>query len=356
MASVPIAVVIPAYKPDDALLVLCHKLTETGITDIIIVDDGSGKEYERIFQEAKDYYHCTVLKHASNLGKGRALKDAFNYLLTEETFCIIGCVTVDSDGQHDISDIKRCMEALEENPQNLILGCRNFDSFNVPVKSRVGNKLTRNVCKWLCGLDISDTQTGLRAVSIEFMRYLLNTPGERFEFETNMLLECRNRVEIKEIPIKTIYDSKDKHTTHFDPIRDSLKIYKIFGKEFLKFLVSSLSSSVLDLCLFSLFCGFLKIISPLWYIAASTICARIISATYNYLINYKIVFCSNTKHNISYVKYFILAVIQMSLSAFFVTVCSRIFPILQEVGVKIVVDTLLFFLSYKIQQKYIFRL
>lgn len=355
MATVPVAVVIPAYKPDDALLVLCRKLVELGITDIIIVDDGSGKEYENIFRNAKENYHCTVLKHAANLGKGRALKDAFNYLLTKETFCGIGCVTVDSDGQHDVSDIKRCMKALEENPQELILGCRDFDSSNVPFKSRFGNKLTRNVCKWLCGLDVSDTQTGLRAVSIDFMRHLLNTPGERFEFETNMLMESRNRLEIKEISIKTIYDSKEEHATHFDPIWDSIKIYKIFGREFLKFLLSSLSSGILDLCLFSLFCELFKMITPLWYIAVSTVCARIVSASYNYLINYKIVFCSKTRHHVSYVKYFFLAVIQMSMSAFFVTACVNIFIPFPEVAIKMIVDTLLFFLSYKIQQKYIFR-
>lgn len=348
-----IPIIIPAYEPDERLIELLKKLQDNDLGPVVIVDDGSGEKYQHIFSQAHDMHHCHVLKHARNLGKGRALKNAFNYLLTKED--IGGCLTVDSDGQHGISDIKNCIKMFEENPHKLILGCRNFDLPNVPAKSKFGNKLTHNICKWLCGINLSDTQTGLRAIPKDFMAYLLNTPGERFEFETNMLLESRNLVEIKEVPIETIYDSKDEHTTHFDPIGDSIKIYRIFGKEFLKFVVSSLSSSILDLILFSAFCGIFRTLMPLWYITAATVLARIISAIYNYLINYKFVFQSNAKHSISNVKYFLLAIIQMSLSAFLVTVCTKLLTTFSEVGIKIIIDTLLFFFSYKIQQKYIFQ-
>lgn len=354
MASARVFVVIPAYEPDETLLVLCRKLVQIGITDLIIVDDGSGREYEKIFQDAKDQFHCTVLKHPSNFGKGKALKTAFAHILNLAPDAA-GCVTADSDGQHTPEDILNCMNVLRQNPDQLILGCRSFNSSEIPLKSRFGNKLTEKVFQFLCDMKLSDTQTGLRGIPRDFMEYLLDTPGERFEFETNMLLECRNRIEIKEIPIATIYDSKEEHRTHFDPIRDSIKIYKIFGKEFLKFLISSLSSSVLDLILFSIFCRGLKTFVPLWYIAIATVFARVISASYNYLINYKIVFQSGSKYSTSYAKYFLLAVVQMVLSAFGVTVFSRIFMMFPEAGVKIVVDTLLFFVSYKIQQKYIFR-
>lgn len=354
MFSIPI--VIPAYEPDENLINLLKDLKNAGLGPVVLVDDGSGEKYRHLFERAQEEYQCQVLKHAVNMGKGRALKSAFNYLINEyKEEELLGCLTADSDGQHGVKDIKRCREALEENPQKLILGCRDFDLPSVPSKSRFGNKLTHHVCKWLCGVDVSDTQTGLRAIPREFMKFLLNTPGERFEFETNMLLDSKGRAEIEEVKIETIYDSKDHHATHFHPVRDSLKIYKIFGRCFLKFLVSSLSSSVVDLVFFSIFCRGLKTVSPLWYVAAATVLARVISGIYNYLLNYKLVFKSTEKYRSSLPKYFLLAVCQMSLSAFFVTGIVRVLGSVSETAVKIVVDIVLFFISYKVQQEYIFK-
>lgn len=353
-----IPVVIPAYEPDEQLLDLCAALHEAGIEDVLLVDDGSGPEYRKVFDEAQQQYHCTVLRHAVNQGKGRALKTAFNELLNREE-PVLGCVTADSDGQHTPVDIRRCMEELQQHPQALVMGCREFTGDQVPFKSRFGNELTRKICSFLCGIRVSDTQTGLRGISHEFMKELLCVPGERFEFETNMLVACKNRIEIREVAIQTVYDSKEDHKTHFDPIKDSIRIYKIFGRMFFKYIVSSLSASALDLVMFTLFCTLLRSRLSI-YVAVATIAARVISATYNYVINYKLVFKSEQNHMASSVKYFCLAVSQMLLSALLVTLgvnllighlFSASFP---EVGIKIVVDGVLFFVSYYIQRKYIF--
>lgn len=349
-----IPVVIPAYEPDGKLLDLCRSLVESGIGDIVVVDDGSGKEYQPVFQAVQEECCGVVLRHAANMGKGRALKDAFNFLLNERED-LVGCVTADSDGQHTVKDILKCMEALEQDYNCFILGCRDFDQPDVPFKSRFGNKLTQKVCKGLCGIAVSDTQTGLRAIPKEFMEYLLNTSGERFEFETNMLVESRGRFGIVEVMIETVYDSKTEHKTHFDPVRDSIRIYKIFGGIFFKFLVSSFSSSFLDILLFLLFCPLLQAAAPLWYAAAATALARAVSAFYNYLVNYKVVFRSSEKHSRSAIKYFTLAAVQMCVSALLVTAGIYIFYMLEEVTVKIVVDIVLFFISYWIQNSYIFR-
>lgn len=347
-----IPIIIPAYEPDDRLTALLKELDKAGLGPIVLVDDGSGKEYERFFPDVTGG-QCSLLKHAENLGKGRALKDAFNYLLNEGD--VDGCVTVDSDGQHGVEDIKKCMEAFENNPQTLVLGSRNFDLPNVPLKSRIGNKLTHHVCKWLCGVDVADTQTGLRVIPENFMRRLLNTPGERFEFETNMLLESRGRVEIAEVPIETLYDSPKGHKTHFDPIKDSIRIYKIFAREFCGFLLSSMSSGLIDLALFAAFCGALKNMGLTQRIVTATCLARILSAIYNYTLNYKVVFKSDEKHKVSAAKYFALAAVQMGLSAFFVSVGTSMATAVPKVAVKAVVDVVLFFAGYKIQQEHVFQ-
>ncbi len=346
-----IPVVIPAYEPDNNLITLCGNLINNDITDIIIVDDGSGEEYSEIFSTVKTKYNCTILTHDINKGKGRALKDAFEFLLSDNS--LVGCVTADSDGQHSVNDIKKCIDALIANPQSLILGCRNFSGDNVPTKSAFGNNLTRNVCRLLCSVNVSDTQTGLRAIPKDFMNHLLSTSGERFEFETNMLIETKDRVSIVEVPIETIYDSKDNHKTHFRAVVDSIRIYRIFGRIFAKYLVSSLSSSVIDLIIFQTICHFTRD-SIAAYITIATVIARIISATCNYMFNHLLVFKSNKAKSITFGKYASLAIIQMFASALFVYLGVSILPNITESYIKIVVDVILFFISYKIQQKFIF--
>jgi len=348
-----IILIIPAYEPDESFILLCKSFKDNNI-ETIIVDDGSETEkYGHIFSRIKNNYGFTVIKHAVNLGKGRALKDAFNYCLNSYPK-MTGVITADSDGQHSIEDICRCMNALRENPDKLILGCRNFSEDYIPWKSKFGNQLTKKICKYLCGIEVTDTQTGLRGIPKSFLKVLLETEGERFEYETNMLITAvKGNFDFFEIPIRTIYESKDNHQTHFDPIIDSIKIYKIFGKIFLKYVISSFSSCVLDLCVFTILIKRLSYNAHA-YVVIATIIARIFSGTYNYVINYKLVFNSNKKKLASSSRYLFLVIIQMLFSAILVTIGTYVFPLISATVIKIVIDTLLFFVSYKIQQKYVF--
>lgn len=351
MTAKQIPVIIPSLEPDDRLPALLADLKAAGIENIVLVDDGSGPDYRRYF-DAAEADGCVVLRHAVNLGKGRALKTAFNYCLLRWPDAP-GCVTADSDGQHTPTCILSCMQALVEHPDDLILGCRDFDVEGVPDKSRMGNKITCQTFRFLVGLKISDTQTGLRGISTEYMKKLLSTNGERFEFESNMLIDTKDAgVAITEIPIETVYDSKENHTSHFHPIRDSIRIYSIFAK----FLFSSLSSSVVDLVLFTLFCSMVPKAGffGLGYIATATLMARILSATYNFLVNHKVVFKSREAYVASAVKYACLALIQGSCSAFLVT---HLFALVGgvEVVVKAIVDTFLFFISFQIQREFVYK-
>ena len=345
-----VPVVIPSYEPDEKLPALLKELKAVGFRNIVLVDDGSGGEYGHFFQEAENLYGCHVLHHAVNQGKGRALKTAFNYCLG--TFGNMpGVITADSDGQHSPECILACVDAMLAHPEALILGCRCFEGEEVPTRSEFGNKCTRAVMKYLTGITVSDTQTGLRGISASFMEMLLMVKGERFEFETNMLLETKARqIPIVEVPIRTIYIAENE-TSHFNPIKDSVKIYMIFGK----FLFSSLSSSVVDLALFSLFCLLLKDMrwGSITYITVATVFARILSALYNYLMNLKVVFQSDSPIKTTLPRYVLLAAVQMSLSAFLV---GKLYPLFGglEVLVKMPVDILLFFLSYVIQREFVY--
>lgn len=352
-----VPIVIPSYEPDERFPAILNDLAQAGMGPVVVVDDGSGDGYNTFFERAEEIIRPlggVVLHHEVNKGKGRALKTAFSYIL-ENMPEAVGCVTADSDGQHSAQCISRCIDALNEHPADLILGVRDFSGENVPWKSRAGNTITIWVCSYLCGVRVSDTQTGLRGIPALFMKDLLDVEGERFEFETRMLIASKDRYPIFEVPIETIYDSKENHQSHFNPFKDSVRIYKIFGAIFAKFLFSSLSSCVIDLLLFHLFCRvFDNVFDSALYATAATVAARIISGVYNYIINYKLVFKSDKGHGASFPRYVVLAVVQMAMSAGLVTFLVWLIPGVTELWLKIPVDIILFLLSFYIQRRFVY--
>lgn len=289
-------VIIPAYKPDETLVAITDKLWEYGCR-IIVVDDGSGEEYQQIFDRINDI--CIVLRHTQNRGKGAAIKTALSYIKKEmwehEWIGIMDC-----DGQHLPEDMQKLLQFARTHRRTLVLGVRTVGK-EMPLKSRVGNQITRIVYRLVSGVKVSDTQTGLRAFDSELTEKLLSVEGERYEYEMNVLMTCaKEKISIKEVQIRTIYRDKDNSNSHFRGVRDSLRIYK----EILKFTLSSFSSFLLDYTLFSILMFFL----PHTAIAVllANIAARIVSALYNYGMNCRFVFHTNQKMKKA-AAYFVLA-------------------------------------------------
>ena len=224
-----IPVIIPSYEPDQRLTDLLRDLTDSNISDIVIVNDGSDSSYDHFFKTAENNFGCTVLTHPENRGKGAALKTAFRWCL-ENIKNLKGTITADSDGQHSPKCIRNCMDALAQNPDSLIMGCRDFTQPDVPPKSVLGNNNTNKIIYHLYGKKLSDTQTGLRGLPKKIMEMCLGLKGNRFEFEIQMIsLAMENNIQFTEVPIETIYDSREKHKTHFRPVRDTIKIYTALG-------------------------------------------------------------------------------------------------------------------------------
>ncbi len=338
-----IFIVIPTLDPDEEIMLKFINELVKEFKNILVINDGSKEIHDKFFKSLEKR-HIEVLKHYKNLGKGRALKNGFNYLLNKYND-IEGVVTCDCDGQHSVKDIKKCAKMLLNNKDKLILGVRNFDSENVPEKSKYGNKITRNIFKIFIGLDISDTQTGLRAFSKNLMEEFLDLSGERYEYETNMLIECKNEnIKIREVEIETIYLNSNANS-HFNPLKDSIMIYKLF----MKYFMASFSSFILDIILF---CGILGILNINSRILAATILARVVSSIYNYIINSNLVFKNMTVGTL--MKYYVLAIIQMFISGCFVTYLCSLFGAFPIVLIKIVVDSILWIINLVIQREFVF--
>ncbi len=200
------------------------------------------------------------------------------------------------------------------------------------------------------GIKITDTQSGLRAFGKSTMKKFLDVSGERYEYETNMLIACKEKeIKIEEVPIKTIYIGENE-TSHFNPIRDSILIYKLF----LKYIMASLSSFLVDILLFTIFLKLLPEINKgiVTSIVLSSILARIVSSLYNFKINEKMVFKNKSKNSI--IKYFVLVVIQMFFSAYLV---SGLFSLthINSTLLKIMVDLVIFIINFIIQREWVFK-
>ncbi|MFA9381036.1 MAG: glycosyltransferase [Acetanaerobacterium sp.] len=347
MCQSTVVAVVPAYNPDEKLLKTLTDLKQTGWTEIIVVNDGSDARCDEIFAQARSAYGCHVLTHAVNQGYGRALKTAFNYFLLNYPDCI-GVVTLDADGQHTAEDALRCAQALVCNPACLVLGCRDFRGAHVPWKSRAGNVITRNVFRFLCGIKVSDTQTGLRAFSREFAQKLIGASGERYEFCSSVLIEAKKRdIPIREVNIHTIY-LEGNSSSHFRALRDSARIYALI----LQFLLSSLASFAVDIVLFSILLSLTSELSLAYNTLIATFIARLGSAVFNYRVNRSLVFRKGQQHSL--IKYGVICALQTTASYFSVFWLSKLMGF-NPIPVKIVVDMLLFLISFQIQREWVFR-
>lgn len=220
-------VAIPAYNPDARLLRLAEELRDSFDPFILIVDDGSAEASSGVFTSLEEM-GCTVLRHDVNKGKGAALKLAASYVL--ENFPGKGFATADADGQHKPEDILGICMAQESAPDSLILGVRDFSGKDIPIKSKLGNRLASFAFLVTTGQRVTDTQTGLRGIPASFMDEFSCIQGDRFEFEMNALSISAKKLGIVQIPIQTIYEDNNKGT-HFRAFEDSVMICRcLFAK------------------------------------------------------------------------------------------------------------------------------
>ena len=363
-------IVIPSLKPDNRLVELIADLKEKGFRDIVIVDDGSGPSYRHFFEDC-EALGCTVLVHEKNRGKGAALKTAASHIRSR-----FGndadMITADADGQHLPEDILKVAHDMEKNPEALVLGSRDFGK-GTPWKSLCGNRITSVFFLLTCGRWVKDTQTGLRGIPASLMELAETEEGDRYEYEMNFLMDACLTHPFHTTTIKTVYFNENKGS-HFHPVRDAARVYA----RFIRFLVSSLGGFLVDILMFMLFLRLLPGASVLsgggsaFYlpglfgqytatdaeaealrIVIATVLARLCSGIANFLLNKFYTFRSKKKAPGEAVRYGILFVCQMAASALFTALVSSMLH--APTPSKILVDVILFFISYRIQRAWVFR-
>ena len=429
MASRYIAL-IPAYEPDRKMLGVIADLGKTGF-DVVVVDDGSGPEYAELFEQAaeripgKSGRGVTLLIHDVNRGKGAALKTGLDFINNfmvirgEETQNVI--VAVDADGQHLAVDALRAAHTAQGNSGTLVLGSRilnkkaaassgvqsadhasggrdhiadhaSGNTQSVPLRSRFGNAVTRQVFRLATGVPVYDTQTGLRAFTADLIPSLLAVSGDRYEYELNVLMDFAGRgIPIREIEIETVYLEGNK-SSHFDTVRDSYRIYKEIAKyaatggsslhggtapaqihaeertdgaemsskngrnadgikstakQAAKFSASSFASFLIDYAMYAL----LLMIGP--GLVFANIGARLVSSAANYTINRKLVFRSGKKVATSAVQYFALTAFILAGNTFVLHTMVTSLGI-NSMAAKVLTEVLFFMISWTVQRYVVF--
>jgi glycosyltransferase involved in cell wall biosynthesis len=352
-------ILIPAYQPDDKLTAFARELKDAGL-EALIVDDGSDPEKCGAQFAACEELGYTVVHHEQNRGKGAALRTGL-VSIAERFPDTRWVITADSDGQHTLESLKKVADACRENPEALVIGGRFRDKESIPFRSRLGNSFTRGIFKLATGLSIHDTQTGLRGIPAALFPRLLTVRGDRFEYETNMLLELSRRgVKLLEVPIETVYED-DNSESHFRPVRDSLRIYRFV----ILYALSSLSGSLADLLVFYIARRLLEAgpvadgnMTAARAVLIATVIARAVSSFLNFNLNNKMVFNGRGDYGKMLLRYYCLAVPVMLASAGLVALLSGLAGTGASVlttCIKFVVDVCLFFLSFRIQQTWVFR-
>ncbi len=342
-------ILIPALNPDIKMLSLIKELLNQDFQHIIIIDDGSSSSFLPIFEKAK-ILGCMIATHTHNLGKGSAIKTGISKSL--ELFpCETGVITMDCDGQHTAYDAVKISQAMVMSPHSLILGIRDFTGKDVPFKSRNGNRISSAYFKFSTGVTCPDTQTGLRGIPVNLFDLALLEEGTRYEFEMLFLEDSVKIAPLKMVPIKTIYENNNKGS-HFRPFKDAIRIFK----RPIRFAGASLIGALVDYIFFIIFFGIFKnhgVIATTAAITAATVAARIFSGCTNFFLNKYWSFHSDGKTGNEILKYGILFIIQMFLSAAFVSILTYLH--MQAIIAKLIVDTSLFFASFIIQKNIVFN-
>ena len=367
-----IAIVIPSLDPDEKLNSTVDGMVDAGFKHIILVDDGSSEEHKEPFRAAlAEHPECRLVVHEVNKGKGRALRDAFAYI-AENLPDVRGVITVDGDGQHTPEDTVRLAKEMEIRPGHVILGCRDFSQSHVPTHNKLGNRISALIYRAVYGIKLTDTQTGLRAIPAEYIKaFAEEVQGDRYEYETNMLIYIKDHgIPYGEIPIQTVYID-DNSSSHFNVFKDSYWIYK----PIILFVLGSCIATVVDLLVFTLLNTLSENGVGLLAAAAAfiqkhfisdyttarlfipTAVARIISSLVDYNFSRTKVFGSKDPARKTIWKYYVICVVRMLLSWLFLSFLTNILHAhgLIVTLLKVVVDLILFFISYNWQRKWVFK-
>jgi glycosyltransferase involved in cell wall biosynthesis len=218
-----ILAVIPAYNEAAAIAPVAGAVNVLGY-DVLVVDDGSSDSTAELAKVAG----AIVLSTGRKSGKGNALRQGFGYAIGHGYDAVI---TLDGDGQHAPSDIRKFIEGHKATGAGIVNGNRMHDPKGMPALRLVTNAFMSWLISVICRQHVPDTQCGFKFVTTEVLKAIeLECCG--FEIETEMLIKASKKgFKISSVPVETIYrDEKSK----IQPFKDTVRFMRYITKEAFK--------------------------------------------------------------------------------------------------------------------------
>jgi len=194
-----IYIVIPAKDEATRIGLVLKKINKEGYSNIVVVNDGSSDNTAQVAESLG----AIVITHLVNLGPGAATQTGMDYAKRNGAKAV---VTLDADNQHCPTDIKRLIAELEREDVDVVIGSRFLNKDNDVPRIRIFlNKTGNYITAFFTGLLVTDSQSGFKAMSIDFVKKSkISLSG--FEFCTEIIsIIKREKVGFSEIPIKVIY-------------------------------------------------------------------------------------------------------------------------------------------------------
>lgn len=200
-----VCVVVPAYNEATVIGEVVKSAREVFLKskkaydiDIVVVNDGSKDETAN---EAKKG-GAIVINHILNSGAGSATLTGLAYA-RQHNYDI--AATMDADGQHAPDDVLEGIKSIDQGNADLLIGSRLIDSRGMSKIKVLGNKGLSLFTYLLFGINVTDSQSGLRIFSKRAIDGL-QWKSTGYEFCSEMIWRAKQaRMSVSEYPIKAIY-------------------------------------------------------------------------------------------------------------------------------------------------------
>ena len=350
--------VIPALNPPYSFVEYAASLKEAGFSRILVINDGSRTDRLPVFMKL-ERMGCIILRHEQNQGQGAALKTGFRYYMEHFREKSDGIITLNTDRMVPVGDVLKVASSLHNEQRMgsyaLVMGTRDFYSRRVTDYDFNMNKVMRLLYHMLMGVHLEDPLSGIFGIPDLRVQQCLDIPGDGYAYTTSLTMSFE-KVGFLQVPIA--YSAMDPEAEgKFRKGLDTVWILFTIFKKFILYSITSVTASIVDLIMFGIFTGIVFQGNAL-AIIYGTVLARVISASVNYLLTKNFVFHFKSDAAQTQAKsagmFMALSAVQCILSAISVYVLKLLLRG-NAVGIKAFVDMFLFFVSYKVQHKYIFK-
>ena len=351
-------IVIPALNPPSSFVSYIQDLRNEGFDRIVVVNDGSRTDKLPIFFKVQRL-GAVVVDHPANMGQGAALRTGFRYYLDHYEGQSDGVITLNADRHIPAGDVVKVASSLHNEQAMgtfaLVVGTRDLAGKNVTDYDYNMGSVMKLFYHMLMGVRLNDPLSGVFGIPDLRVSQCLDISGDGYAYVTSLTMSFE-KIGFLQVPVSYARYEEEAEPS-FRRVPDTVRILYTIFKKFIFYSITSVGASILDVILFGIFTSVTFRGNPMAIIYAP-VCARVVSASVNYLITKRFVFHFKSDSAQETTKsagaFFLLSAMQCICSALSVYAVKALLGG-SAVGIKVLVDATLFFVSYKIQHKYIFK-